>query len=54
MRNITIQDVHAAAEQNAEKYIDRAKAIAKNAFIEGAVWANKQNTTNHDPETLDL
>lgn len=43
IQDITIKDVHNAAEQNAEKYIDRAKTIAERAFIEGVMWAQKYN-----------
>jgi hypothetical protein len=46
--NPTIEDVTTAAEQNTEKYIDRAKTVARNAFIEGAVWALKASAEgNH-------
>lgn len=39
--NLTIEDVGAAAKENAERYIDRAKGIAEQAFIEGVMWAQK-------------
>lgn len=39
--NLTIEDVSAAAKENAERYIDRAKGIAEQAFIEGVMWAQK-------------
>jgi hypothetical protein len=46
--NPTIEDVTTAAAQNTEKYIDRAKTVARNAFIEGAVWALKASAEgNH-------
>ena len=38
--NITISEVQDAAHKNADdKYIDRAKSIAAQAFIDGATWA---------------
>lgn len=38
--NITIADVQDAAQKNADnKYIDRAKGIAAQAFVDGATWA---------------
>ena len=38
--NITISDVQDAAQKNADdKYIDRAKGIATQAFVDGASWA---------------
>ncbi len=46
LNNLTIKEVSEAAEQNSEKYIDRAKSIAKNAFIEGVAWAQKVARTN--------
>ena len=41
INDITIEDVSAAAHENSEKYIDRAKGIAEQAFIEGVMWAQK-------------
>lgn len=41
INDLTIEDVSQAAQQNSEKYIDHAKNIAKNAFIEGVMWAQK-------------
>lgn len=43
LENLTIEQVNAAAELNTEKYIDRSKGIAKQAFIEGVIWAQKIN-----------
>lgn len=38
--DITISDVHDAAQNNAEtKYIERAQGIAASAFVDGATWA---------------
>lgn len=45
INDITIEDVSQAAQENSEKYIDRAKKIAEQAFIEGVMWAQK--THNH-------
>lgn len=41
INDITIEDVNAAAHENSEKYIERAKSIAERAFIEGVMWAQK-------------
>lgn len=41
INDLTIEDVGAAAKDNAERYIDRAKGIAEQAFIEGVMWAQK-------------
>lgn len=43
INDLTIEDVSQAAQQNSEKYIDHAKNIAKNAFIEGVMWAQRVN-----------
>lgn len=46
INDITIDEVSQASKENAEKYIDRAKKIAEQAFIEGVLWAQKTyNTT---------
>lgn len=41
INDITIEDVSQAAQKNSEGYIDRAKKVAKQAFIEGVMWAQK-------------
>lgn len=41
INDITIEDVSKAAHDNSDKYIDRAKKIAEQAFIEGVMWAQK-------------
>lgn len=41
INDITIEDVSQAAQENSERYIDRAKKIAEQAFIEGVMWAQK-------------
>lgn len=41
INDITIEEVSQAAKGNADKYIDRAKGIAEQAFIEGVMWAQK-------------
>lgn len=41
LNQLTIQAVTLAAEKNAGRYVDRAKNIAKQAFIDGVVWATK-------------
>ena len=41
INDITIEDVSQAAQENSERYIDRAKEIAEQAFIEGVMWAQK-------------
>lgn len=41
INDITIEDVSQAAQENSERYIDRAKKIAEQAFIEGDMWAQK-------------
>lgn len=41
INDITIEDVSAAAQENSDKYIDRAKKIAQQAFIEGVMWAQQ-------------
>lgn len=46
LENLTIEQVNAAADTNTEKYIDRAKGIAKQAFIEGVIWAQKVQREN--------
>lgn len=35
---ITTEDIIKAAEDNAEKYIERAQGISKAAFMDGAKW----------------
>ena len=46
LENLTIEQVSAAADINTDKYIDRAKGIAKQAFIEGVVWAQTLQIEN--------
>lgn len=46
LENLTIEQVSAAADINTDKYIDRAKGIVKQAFIEGVVWAQKVQREN--------
>ena len=41
INDITIEDVSQAAQENSERYIDRAKKTAEQAFIEGVMWAQK-------------
>lgn len=41
INDITIEDVNEAAQKNAEEYIDRFQKVAKAAFIEGVMWAQK-------------
>jgi len=50
INDITIEEVNEAAQKNSEKYIDRAKSIAKQAFIEGVMWAQK--TYNRPKHTM--
>lgn len=49
LNSLTIEQVTTAAEENAERYIDRAKKIAKQAFIEGVLWAQKQKQNDSNP-----
>lgn len=42
INDITIEGVSQAAQENSEKYIDRAKNIAEQAFIEGVMWVQKE------------
>ena len=46
INDITIEDVSQAAQENSEKYIDRAKKIAEQAFIECVMWAQKEYNNN--------
>lgn len=48
INDITIEDVSAAAQENSDKYIDRAKKIAQQAFIEGVMWAQKVHSQNQN------
>lgn len=41
LHELTIEDVETAAQENADRYIDRAKNVAHQAFIEGVLWAQK-------------
>lgn len=41
INDITIEDVSQAAQENSERYIDHAKKVARQAFIEGVMWAQK-------------
>lgn len=41
INDITIEDVSQAAQENSEKYIDHVRKAAKQAFIEGVMWAQK-------------
>ena len=41
LHELTVEDVDTAARENAEHYIDRAKNIAHQAFVEGVLWAQK-------------
>ena len=46
INDITVDEVSQASKENAEKYVDRAKKIAEQAFIEGGMWTQKTyNTT---------
>ena len=49
---LTIEQVTTAAEENAERYIDRAKGTAKQAFIEGVLWAQKQTNIKTQEDTV--
>lgn len=48
INDITIDEVSTAAQDNAGKYIDRAKKIAEQAFIEGVMWAQKTYNQQED------
>lgn len=48
LNDITIDEVSTAAQDNAGKYIDRAKKIAEQAFIEGVMWAQKTYNRQED------
>lgn len=41
--DITVEQVSAAAELNAEQYDTMFKKAAKAAFIEGVVWAQQEH-----------
>lgn len=41
INDLTIEEVSQAAKGNSDKYIDRAKGIAEQAFIEGVMWAQR-------------
>jgi hypothetical protein len=41
INDITIEDVSQAAQENSEKYIDHVRKAARQAFIEGVMWAQK-------------
>lgn len=41
INDITIEEVSSAAAENSERYVDRAKKIAEQAFIEGVMWVQK-------------
>lgn len=41
INNLTIDEVSAAAEKNSGEYVDRFQKVAKAAFIEGVLWAQK-------------
>lgn len=41
INEITIEQVTVAANDNAARYIPRAQNIARQAFIEGVIWAQK-------------
>ena len=41
INDITIEDVSQAAQENSERYIDHVRKAAKQAFIEGVMWAQK-------------
>lgn len=41
LHDLTIEEVETAAQENAERYIDRAENVAHQAFIEGVLWAQK-------------
>ena len=41
LHELTIEDVETAAQENAERYEPRFKKVAKAAFIEGVLWAQK-------------
>ena len=45
--NLTIEQLDTAARDYAEKYDDRFKKIAKNAFMEGLIYAQKIDQRQH-------
>lgn len=38
------KELRAAAQENSEKYQGKEKDLYEKAFIEGAIWSNKNNT----------
>ena len=41
LHELTVEDVETAAQENAQQYEPRFKKVAKAAFIEGIMWAQK-------------
>lgn len=49
--NITIEEVNAAAETNSEKYCNHyTQNVARVAFIEGVMWAQKEYGDSNRPK----
>lgn len=49
---LTIEALTLAAGKNADRYTDRAKSIAMQAFIDGVVWAAKLNNEKPKEDTV--
>lgn len=45
--DLTVEQLNAAADTYAEQYDDRFKKIAKNAFMEGLIYAQKIDQRQH-------
>lgn len=41
LRDLTVQDVETIAQEHAEQYEPRFKKVARHAFFEGILWAQK-------------
>lgn len=50
INDITIEEVNDAAQKNSEEYVDRFQKVARAAFIEGVMWAQK--TYNRPKHTM--
>ena len=49
--NNTIEEVSAAAETNSEKYCNHyTQNVARAAFIEGVMWAQKEYSNSNRPK----
>lgn len=53
INDLTINEVNEAAASNSRRYIDRAKTIAQQAFIEGVMWAQKVHRDKRLPLELE-